>query len=153
MNILMLCLALFVLITNILSGCATIVSDSKYPVAIDTAPSGADFVITNEDGVAVHSDTTPATVVLKSSAGYFNKETYTISCEKDDESVDYLLNSEMDGWYIGNLLFGGLIGFLIVDPATGSMWKLPDTVHINMDGSTPVVSESVSGEQDFDDDF
>lgn len=122
-------------------------------MAIDTRPSGAEFVITNEDGVAVHSGTTPATVVLKSGAGYFNGETYNIFCEKDDESVDYLLNSEMDGWYIGNIIFGGLIGFLIVDPATGSMWKLPDTVHINMDGSTPDIPESDSEEQDSDDDF
>ena len=31
----------------------------------------------------------------------------------------------MNGWYIGNILFGGLIGFLIVDPLTGAM--LPPT--------------------------
>lgn len=30
----------------------------------------------------------------------------------------------MNGWYIGNLLFGGIIGLLIVDPATGAMWTL-----------------------------
>jgi len=53
-------LTLLVQGTTKLSACATIVSDSKYPVAIDTTPSGAEFVITNEDGVAVHSDTTPA---------------------------------------------------------------------------------------------
>ena len=39
----------------------------------------------------------------------------------------------MDGWYIGNILFGGLIGMLIVDPATGAMYNLPDRVDINLD--------------------
>lgn len=38
----------------------------------------------------------------------------------------------MDGWYMGNLLFGGFIGFLIVDPATGAMWKLDDNVYGNL---------------------
>jgi hypothetical protein len=153
MNISLPRFTLFVMSTIMLSACATIVSDSKYPVAIDTTPSGVEFVITNEDGVAVHSDTTPATVVLKSGAGYFNGETYKVSCDIDDKSVDYILDSELDGWYIGNIIFGGLIGFLIVDPATGSMWKLPDTVNISMDGSTANVVKSDSVEQGFDEDF
>jgi hypothetical protein len=38
----------------------------------------------------------------------------------------------MDGWYIGNILFGGLIGILIVDPLTGAMWKLDDVVYGNL---------------------
>lgn len=30
----------------------------------------------------------------------------------------------MNGWYIANIVFGGLVGFLIVDPATGAMYSL-----------------------------
>jgi len=37
----------------------------------------------------------------------------------------------LNGWYIGNLLFGGLIGLLIVDPLTGAMWTL-DPKDINL---------------------
>jgi len=38
----------------------------------------------------------------------------------------------LDGWYIaGNLLFGGLIGYFIVDPATGAMWTLKN-LHANL---------------------
>jgi hypothetical protein len=40
------------------------------------------------------------------------------------------IDFKLDGWYIGNIIFGGLIGFLIVDPATGAMWKL-DTEFVN----------------------
>lgn len=29
----------------------------------------------------------------------------------------------MDGWYLGNILIGGLIGMLIVDPASGAMYR------------------------------
>ena len=34
------------------------------------------------------------------------------------------IESKTNGWYIGNLLFGSLIGFLIIDPLTGAMWTL-----------------------------
>lgn len=40
------------------------------------------------------------------------------------------VNCTLDGWYFGNLLFGGFIGMLIVDPATGAMYKL-ETQFIN----------------------
>ena len=33
---------------------------------------------------------------------------------------------------IGNILVVGLIGFLIVDPVTGAMWKLPGNLHGNL---------------------
>ena len=36
-----------------------------------------------------------------------------------------VLEGTPGGWYIGgNLLFGGGMGWLIVDPATGAMWTL-----------------------------
>ncbi|MEA4868986.1 MAG: hypothetical protein VB097_10905 [Rikenellaceae bacterium] len=31
---------------------------------------------------------------------------------------------KIDGWYFGNILIGGVLGMLIVDPATGAMWKI-----------------------------
>ena len=43
------------------------------------------------------------------------------------------IESSMDGWYIANILFGGLIGMLAVDPATGAMWKLPETADGSLD--------------------
>lgn len=48
----------------------------------------------------------------------------------------------MDGWYIGNLLFGGLIGMLIVDPATGAMYKLDDSVYATLPVNPSDVSPS-----------
>ena len=43
-----------------------------------------------------------------------------------------ILESEVDSWYFGNILFGGLIGMLIIDPATGAMWKLPENVSTDL---------------------
>lgn len=40
------------------------------------------------------------------------------------ESKKINIECKLNGWYFGNILIGGLIGFLIVDPATGAMYKL-----------------------------
>jgi hypothetical protein len=34
------------------------------------------------------------------------------------------LDSSLSGWYFGNIIFGGLLGMLIVDPLTGAMYNL-----------------------------
>ncbi len=34
------------------------------------------------------------------------------------------ITSPLNGWYVGNIIFGGLLGILIVDPLTGAMWTL-----------------------------
>ncbi|MBC7001036.1 hypothetical protein BIZ37_00590 [Photobacterium sp. BZF1] len=111
----------------ILTGCASIVSDSKYPVSVGSSPSSAHFVIKNENGRIIHEGRTPATITLNASNGYFDGADYTIIYDKDGfEPVTQTITSSVDGWYAGgNILFGGLIGWLVVDPATGAMWKLP----------------------------
>lgn len=38
------------------------------------------------------------------------------------------VNYKLNGWYFGNIIFGGAIGMLVVDPATGAMWKIIDPV-------------------------
>lgn len=117
----------FALSTTLLSGCASIVSDSAYPVSVSSTPVGANFEIKDSTGTIIHSGTTPGTVTLKSGRGYFKKANYTIAFKKEgfaDQEIK--LNSSLNGWYWGNLLFGGLIGMLIVDPLTGAMYKLPE---------------------------
>lgn len=46
------------------------------------------------------------------------------------------LECTLNGWYAGNIFLGGIIGFLIVDPATGAMYKL------NTDAIYEVLAES-----------
>jgi hypothetical protein len=112
----------------VLAGCASIVSKSEYPVAITSNPIGADFVVKRKNGVPVASGVTPATIVLPASEGYFQPAKYTIEYKRKGVMQSVPLTAKIDGWYFGNLLFGGvIIGMLIVDPATGAMWRLNDT--------------------------
>lgn len=119
---------LFVVAAVVLAGCASIVSKSEYPVAITSNPIGADFVVKRKNGVPVASGVTPATIVLPASEGYFQPAKYTIEYKRKGVMQSVPLTAKIDGWYFGNLLFGGvIIGMLIVDPATGAMWRLNDT--------------------------
>ena len=120
--------AFLVVAAVVLAGCASIVSKSEYPVAITSNPIGADFVVKRKNGVPVASGVTPATIVLPASEGYFQPAKYTIEYKRKGVMQSVPLTAKIDGWYFGNLLFGGvIIGMLIVDPATGAMWRLNDT--------------------------
>lgn len=112
-----------------MSGCATIVSKSQTPVTITSMPTGAIVKVTNKKGSEIHSAVTPTTVTLKNGAGYFQGETYTVSFEKDGfQKASQQLDTGLNAWYVGNILFGGLIGILFVDPITGAMWRMDDEV-------------------------
>jgi len=125
------------MLSAVLSGCSSIVSKTDYSVAIASTPDAANFVINNKKGQKVHSGVTPATVTLKSSSGYFSGESYTIVFNKEGyPEKTFTMKSSVDGWYFGNILFGGLIGMLIVDPATGAMYNLPKRVDVSLDQST-----------------
>jgi len=118
------------------TACSSIISDTDYPVALNSSPDGATFRVTNRAGQDVHSGLTPATVTLRSSAGYFRGESYTIHLSKAGYSERvHTLSSSIDGWYWGNILLGGIIGMLIVDPATGAMYNLPTRVDVSLDPS------------------
>ena len=72
---------------------------------------------------------TPTTVTLDRGAGYFRKQTYRVEFEMNGAKDSVNIEARLNGWYIGNFLIGGIIGFLIVDPLTGAMWDLsPDRV-------------------------
>ncbi len=117
-----------------ISGCASIISDSSYPVTINSSPDGASFRIVNtKNGMDVMKGETPATISLGSSSGYFSRATYSVEFDKPGyNSQSFVLESSIDGWYFGNILLGGLIGMLIVDPATGAMWKLDESMLVSL---------------------
>lgn len=122
---LLLCVVLFA------SSCASIVSKSSYPIAINSNPSEANITITDKRGVQVFQGNTPANIKLNAGNGFFSKARYSVKFEKEGyESKTVPVYFKLDGWYFGNILFGGLIGILIVDPATGAMYKL-DTEFLN----------------------
>ena len=113
--------------TLALGSCASIVSKSRYPVAISSVPAGATFSIVNREGKEVSSGVAPTAVTLKSGSSYFRREQYTITfrLEGYEEKV-MKLEADVNGWYFGNLVFGGAIGMLIVDPITGAMYRISE---------------------------
>jgi hypothetical protein len=75
-------------------------------------------------------------VALNRSAGYFKGGSYTIRISKDgyrDQNLQ--IQSSINGWYIGNIIFGGLIGWVIVDPITGAMYSLPDSAYATLEAN------------------
>ena len=119
----------------VFSGCATIVARSSQEITITSVPEGAAVKINNKSGAAVHSGNTPLTVTLKKGRGYFKAERYTVHIAKDGyHARDVTVEGAVNGWYFGNVLFGGLIGLLAVDPATGAMYTLrPKEVSTTLD--------------------
>lgn len=127
-------------IAILLTGCASIVSKSEWPVSIQTNPPGAECAIFKVNGPdtpdqILHRGTTPVIVVLDSASGYFKPAKYNVECYKEGYySSSLSFSASWNGWYAGNILFGwfGIVGALVVDPMTGAMWRLDDTRVINL---------------------
>ena len=135
--------AIVVVTALLIVGCASIVSKSMYPVSISSDPDGVDITIENRIGQTVFSGKTPVTVKLDADAGFFQGEDYTITFTKDGyEPKTTMIDRGVDGWYIlGNILIGGLIGWVIVDPLTGAMWTLEPNVHANLNQKSALLEQ------------
>jgi hypothetical protein len=115
-----------------ITSCASIFGKSSYPVSINSNPNGADISITDKKGKEVYKGQSPATVSLKSGAGYFSRAEYQVRISSKGYAEQMVpVIYKLNGWYFGNLFLGGFLGMLIVDPATGAMWKL-DTPPISI---------------------
>ena len=134
-----------VLMLTFMVSCASIVSKSEYPVSISSKPEGADISIVNRAKENIFVGKTPTTVVLKAGAGFFKGEDYTVTFMKEGYTPHTAqIKRGVDGWYIaGNLFFGGLIGWLIVDPATGAMWTL-ENLHVEMNPQSSSIQNKLN---------
>lgn len=113
------------------SSCATIVSRRTYPLTINSSPNNATVSVSDKKGKEIYLGKTPAIVKLKAGSGFFSRAEYQVrfsSLGYDDKIVPVTFT--IDNWYFLNFLFGGLVGLVIIDPATGAMWKL-ETEFIN----------------------
>ncbi len=133
---------LFALALTTCASCASIVSKSKYPVSIQSEPAGLEFEILAPDGRSVHKGRTPQIVTLDAHKGFFQRAKYVLrSTGTPGTPIEARLDASLDPWYFGNIIFGGLIGILIVDPLTGAMWKLPDDFVLRASGLEAGVAE------------
>ena len=121
------CAVLVVIATS----CASIVKAGSQEVSIHSRPDTAQIKVFNKKGEEVKRGTTPVTLKLKRGAGFFSPAKYRVQVAKAGYATQTIdVTGKVNGWYLGgNLIFGGLLGYLIVDPATGGMWTLsPDDV-------------------------
>jgi hypothetical protein len=126
------------------SGCASIVSKSDWPVTVNSKPDGAVCTVRNKKGTVISKAVTPTIFTLKSGDGYFRSANYTLMFEKEGyQPATTELSTGLNGWYWGNIIFGGLIGMLIVDPATGAMWSLDESVTGTMAALPAAVSPAL----------
>lgn len=123
-------------LAGMLAGCASIVDGGPQTLSIRSNPADATLSVYDlRKGDKILNVGTPFTATLERGAGYFKKARYRVVIEKEGyEPKEVVIEGTATGWYIlGNLVFGGLIGWLIVDPATGAMWKLePSEVNADL---------------------
>lgn len=120
-------LVLALIAMGMMSGCATIVGEKTQRIQINSNPSGSEFSVKDEKGSIIAQGKTPQGITLeKSEGGYFGKKSYEITLTKEGlKTVTLPLKASANGWYVaGNFIFGGLIGWLIVDPFNGGMYTL-----------------------------
>lgn len=114
--------------------CATIIGKgSPESLNIRSNPDQASVVILDEKGTKIFEGKTPTIATLEKKKAYFRGKKYTVKLQKEGYvEHTFTVETKLNGWYIGgNIIFGGLIGWLIVDPATGAMWTL-DTNEIDV---------------------
>ena len=132
-----------------LVGCATIVGDKTQLMSLNSTPSEAVVKITDEKGVDVFTGKTPTTVTLQKADGsYWGGKNYTVTISKEGyEAQTIPVKSNPNGWYIaGNFVFGGLIGWFIVDPLTGAMYNLsPEQISASLSTKAAHNNSSADG--------
>jgi hypothetical protein len=112
-----------------ITNCATIISGSKKAIDIRTDPIFANISITDRKGHEVYKGTSQTVILLRTGAGYFVPARYTVKISYPgfkDKTIE--IRAGLNGWYFANIFIGGSLGMLIIDPATGAMWKLKKVV-------------------------
>jgi hypothetical protein len=136
------CFATFVC-ESILSGCASIVSGSKDEISLDSVPSGAEFVVKDGKGTTVGQGTTPTKLKLERGEHYFSGKSYDIQFSNAGcMPQEYPMESSLNPWYIGNVIIGGVLGWLLVDPLTGAMWRVSEEVNVHMVPIVPAAHQN-----------
>lgn len=132
-----------------ITGCATIVGDSTHLMPVSSTPSDAAISIVDEKGSEIFKGATPTTVTLQKSDGsYWGKKSYSVKISKPGfETQTIPVTASANGWYIaGNIAFGGLIGWFVVDPLNGHMYNLsPENINAALPAKTAHNNTATNG--------
>ena len=100
-----------------LMGCATIVSDSSKNLYLSNANLPENTKVLIESKGSTYLVNVPGNVVLPNTCQ--GADVYLADTHEPIQHIP----SEVNGWILGNILFGGVIG-LTVDGLTGNMCKI-----------------------------
>jgi len=120
----------------LMSSCASIIHGPTQTVNFSSQPTGATITIDGKE-----YGKTPQAIELRRKGREkdekSDKQMYEVKVVLDGYyPYELKIKREMDGWFLGNILFGGLIG-IIVDASNGAMYKLtPDQIIAQMNKST-----------------
>jgi uncharacterized protein YceK len=115
-------LLIVLLLTLVLSSCATIMTGTSSPLSINSNVRDSKIYV---DGV--YSGNAPIMVNLKT------KRDHVIKIEAEGyEPYMTVIKNKASGWVWGNLFFGGVVG-LVIDFASGGLYVLEeDTITGNL---------------------
>lgn len=123
----------FLVSVTLVTGCATIMNQTKQNIGISSVPTGASVTINN-----VSHGKTPVVAKLARKKHHFVK--IEMSGYKPYETA---LTRKVSGWVWGNIAIGGLIG-LAIDAISGGMYKLtPEQIvaELRNEGQTSQLQE------------
>ncbi len=135
-----LCLILCCFCLQFVSGCATILSHGNKTIPIISNPDGANVEIKDvRIDKTINKNKTPFQATFERGDGFFLKKYYSLDISKEGYITEKIeVTPTLNFLYFGNILLGGIIGMLIVDPATGDMWQYyMDKVDVTLFPDTP----------------
>lgn len=108
----------------IFSGCATILGGGTKQTISINSDKPMKGTMTYADGSGVQNFTTPATLNVERKTD--DIKLASVNGEFDDVQI----KSDLNPWFLGNLIFGGLPGST-TDSVGGAAWKYDETVNLN----------------------
>ncbi|MEE9362360.1 MAG: PEGA domain-containing protein [Cellulophaga sp.] len=130
------------LVTLIFTSCASIIHGTTQMVDFNSQPSGAIITIDGKE-----YGKTPQSISLRRKGRIkgdkSKKKEYAVKISLEGYyPYEIKIKREMDGWFLGNVLFGGIIG-IIIDASNGAMYKLtPDQIIAQMNNNSTTMIES-----------
>ena len=110
----------------ILGGCGSMINGTTQSMSIQATPKLATIQLLSANGSLIAESNGSLFYNLNRSNGFFDGADYNLKISApgyQDHTIP--LTSSPSGWYIaGNIVLGGFLGWLIVDPISGGMWAL-----------------------------
>ena len=114
-------------LTYLFTGCASILDGTEQEISIASTPEDAHVEIKTLGGIKIKEGKTPLNIELGKDEDY----KVTVSLEGYEEN-EVFLSGEINPTVWGNILCGGVIGF-IIDFSNGAAYDLePDMIHVDL---------------------